>query len=497
MSQNILINVGAAETRVAVVEDGRLQHLSCTPTLGGSHNGRSRIGEIYLGRVSKVVPAIQAAFVDIGHSKAGFLGAREAQALARDAAATDETRTISDLVREGDAVLVQISKDSIGDKGPRLTASVALPGRLLVLTPQRAGIGVSHRITEEAERKRLENLGKQAVENATAEGEAPCGAILRTSAYGSTYKSLHEEVKVLLATWQDVLQAMQNSHAPKLLLRDCDPVEKALRDLPNDDTEHIILDDRKAVEDARHLCRQFLPKWESRIELFGGPEALFDAYDLEEDIATLTHRRVKLPSGGWIMIETTEALTSIDINSGHYTDGNTLETNSLNVNLEAAAEIGRQVRLRGIGGVIVIDFIHMTKAGHMDQVIETLSASLQRDGNPVVIAPPSPFGLVEVTRKRVRDPYEKRNGEPCPCCHGNGRQRRPDAVAQDVIRRIEATARAAPGHPITVTAAPDVVAWLKNQPDLSGALAIKGAANVKFQALSGNNREEFDVETTH
>lgn len=496
MNQSILINVGAAETRIAVVEGGKLQHFNAVPTLADGHHGRSRIGEIHLGRVSKVVPAIQAAFVDIGLDKAGFLGAREAQPLHHPKATAETNASISDLVREGDAILVQIIKDVIGDKGARLTAAITMPGRLLVLTPHQPGIAVSHRITDEAERKRLEQLGQQMLTHAPDALAAGAGFILRTSAFGSDFNRLFDEAKVLSDNWRDVYAAAKGARVPKLIRRDCDPVEKALRDLPNDDTEHIRLDDRKAAEDARQYCQQFLPAWENRIELFSGPEALFDAYDLEEDIAALAHRRVDLPSGGWIMVETTEALTSIDINSGRYTEGNTLENNSLSVNLEAADEIGRQVRLRGIGGVIVIDFIHMTEPDHMEQVLQTLEASLRRDGSPIVIAPPSPFGLVEVTRKRVRDPYEKRIAEPCPHCRGGARLRRPDAIAQDVIRRIEAAARAAPGAAITVTAAPEVTAWLENQPTLSDALARKGAVSVHFQARTGGNREAFDVETT-
>ncbi|MGB8601302.1 MAG: Rne/Rng family ribonuclease [Rhizomicrobium sp.] len=496
MTKSILINVGAAEVRVAVVENGRLQQLCCTPVLedGGRH-GASRIGDIFLGRVTKLVPAIQAAFVDIGMDKAGFLGAREALALAQGREIAPE-KGISGFMREGDTALVQIVKDIIGEKGARLTAAVTLPGRLLVLTPQQPGIAVSRRITDEAEHRRLEALGQRLL---TQEPEAliqNAGFILRTSAYGSDFEALWEEAKALSAIWQALLQAITAARPPKLLYRDCGPVERALRDLVHEDTDHIIFDDAGAAESARAYCRQSMPTMEGRITLFSGPGALFDRDEIENDILALAHRRVALPSGGWIMLEGTEALTSVDVNSGHYTSGNSLENNSLNVNMEAAREIGRQVRLRGIGGVIVIDFIHLTEPDHMASVTEALEQSLTWDGSPAIVAPPSPFGLVEVTRKRVREPYEKRIAEPCRHCHGEAHLRRPAAIAQDVIRRIEAAAQAAPGATIVVTAAAEVIAWLDSQEAaLRPALARKGAVTVQFTARTGDDREAFDVET--
>lgn len=496
MTKSILINVGAAEVRVAVVENHRLQQLFCTPVLeGGSRNGASRIGDIVLGRVTKLVPAIQAAFVDVGMDKAGFLGAREAQPLAQGRNAAPD-KGISGFIREGDTVLVQIVKDVIGEKGARLTAAVTLPGRLLVLTPQQPGICVSRRITDEAEHRRLEALGQRLLTEAPGTLTENAGFILRTSAFGTNFEALWEEAKALSATWCGLMQNASAARPPQLLYSDCGPVERALRDLAHEDTDHIVLDNASAVESARTYCRQSMPEMETRIILFTGPGTLFDRDEIENDILALSHRRVTLPSGGWIMLEGTEALTAVDVNSGHYTNGNYLENTSLHVNLEAAHEIGRQVRLRGIGGVIVIDFIHLTEPEHMASVTAALEQSLSWDGSPAIVAPPSPFGLVEVARKRVREPYEKRIGETCPNCYGEAHLRRPAAVAHDVIRRIEAAAQAAPGASIMVTAAAEVIAWLTSQQAaLRPALAARGAVTVQFTARTGGDREAFDVET--
>jgi len=283
---------------------------------------------------------------------------------------------------------------------------------------------------------------------------------------------------------------------PATLYRDIKPVERALREMVREETSRIVIDDAVAADAARAYCRRAMPAMESRIVSFSGPGALFDGYEIEADIEGLSHPRVPLPCGGWITVECTEALTAVDVNSGSFTRAAGIEDMGLQVNLEAAEELGRQIRLRGIGGVIVVDFIHMSDAGHTAQVLAMLEQSLTRDGRPVVIAPVSPFGLVEITRKRLREPREKLIGEICPRCRGEARVRRPGAVALDAVRRIEAAAHAAPGAPVRVTAAPEVVHWLEGQGEaLRAALARKGAVRVSWVADDSRTREAFDVET--
>jgi len=276
------------------------------------------------------------------------------------------------------------------------------------------------------------------------------------------------------------------------LHRDLSPVERALRDIVHDDTARIRIDDPAAAEQARAYCLRAMPHLGDRILLFAGPGGLFDG--IEADIDGLIHPRVKLPCGGWITIEGTEALTAIDVNSGSFTHSTAIEDTGLTVNLEAAHEIGRQLRLRGIGGLIVIDFIHMKEAGHVEAVLDALAQSLARDGVPVSIGPMTPFGLVEITRKRVREPLVERWSEDCSSCSAAGLVRRPEVVAMDVLRRIEETALAAPGKAIRVHAAPEVVHWLEAEGAVA-ALVRKGITRLEFVVEKAFPRERFEVST--
>jgi len=498
MPQEILINAGAAEIRVAVVEDGKLQALSRARTLDAQDGApevgaRSFVGDIVLGRIVKVVPAVQAAFVEIGHERAGFLGAREARCLA---AGEERDPEIGELVREGDAVLVQIVKDPIGEKGARLTAAVTIPGRLCVLAPCQSTIAVSRRIEDEAERARLMAVG-EAMAAEVGDNLIPgAGYIFRTAAVGAAPEDIHDDAVQLAHDWRAIEAARKKASPPALLHRDLGAVERAMRDIVREDTARILIDDAEAVEAARAFCRRIMPQMEDRIELFSGPGALFDTHDLETDIDGLMRSRVPLPCGGWITIEGTEALTAVDVNSGSFTHASGLEDTCIAVNLQAARELGRQLRLRGIGGLIVVDFMHMRDEEHVNRVLDALTQSLSRDGVPITISPPSPLGLVEISRKRVREAWSSQVSESCASCAGQGVVRRIDAVAMDVIRKIEAGARAAPGKAIRVHAAPEIVRWFEDQGEvLRAALARKGAARVSFEPDETYYRERFDVGT--
>ena len=501
MSKEVLINVGAGEIRVALVEDAKLQELLLERTLGlddtatRGRGGHSLVGNIVLGRVQRVLPGMQAAFVDIGLDRAGFLGAREARCLA-DLPGFEEERApkIGECVREGEEILVQVVKDPIGEKGARLSANVTIPGRLAVLVPNQPGIALSRRIEGEEERARMLALGEAMVAEGGARLVPGAGYILRTAATSVTLKDLLEDAERLAEVWQPVVERRKTAKVPSTLYHDLDPVERTLRDIVRADTARILIDDAAGLNAAQTYCRRAMPQAEGRIELFNGPGQLFDLYDLEDEIARLTDPRVPLPSGGWITIETTEALTSIDVNSGSFTAATGLEETSAKVNLEAANEIGRQVRLRGIGGLIVVDFIHLSEPANIQKVLEVLSLSISRDHTPTQILPMSEFGLVEITRKRVREPLFKLTSECCRDCAGRGRKRKPESVALDIVRQVERAAAAAPGKAVTVRAAPEVAAWLESHgEEVRNALSRRGAARVRFEPHERYAREGFDV----
>ncbi|MEJ0026305.1 MAG: Rne/Rng family ribonuclease [Rhizomicrobium sp.] len=506
MQKDVLINAGAGEIRVAVVEDGRLQDLMLERTLGledgprrksDGRTGHSLIGNIILGRVQRVLPGMQAAFVDVGLERAGFLGAREARCLA-DLPGFDEERMpkIGECVHEGQEILVQVVKDPIGEKGARLSANITIPGRLAVLVPNTPGVALSRRIEEEGERARLLALGEAMIAEGGDRLVPGAGYILRTAAGEASLADLKEDAERLAEAWRPVLAKRQLARAPATLYHDLDPVERTMRDTVRSYTTKVVIDDAAAAEAARAYCRRAMPEAESKVELFKGPGALFDAYDIEDEIARLTVPKVPLPSGGWITIEGTEALTAVDVNSGSFTASTGLEETSYHVNLEAADEIGRQVRLRGIGGLIVVDFIHLGDAKNIEKVLDTLAESLSKDHTPTQISPMSEFGLVEITRKRIRDPLVKLMSECCRSCSGHGRKRTRDSVALEVLRSVERTAALAPGKPIVVRAAAEVVKWLDDHgEEVRAALARRGAARVAFEANDAFAREGFDVST--
>jgi ribonuclease G len=440
---------------------------------------------------------MQAAFVDIGLARAGFLGAREARCLADLPGFGDEhAPKIGECVREGEEVLVQVVKDPIGEKGARLSANVTIPGRLLVLVPNQGGIALSRRIEDEAERARLTGLCEAMLAEPNGSLLAGAGYIVRSAAIGALPADLREDAERLAETWRPVQEKRQNARAPATLYHDLDPVERTMRDEVNADTTRVLIDDREALEAARAYCRRAMPEAEEKLELFSGPGTLFESFGLEEEIAQLAAPRVPLPSGGWITIEGTEALTAVDVNSGSFTEATGLEETSLRVNAEAAEEIGRQLCLRGIGGLVVIDFIHLNDPENIAKVLAVLGESLSRDRTPTQISGMSEFGLVEITRKRVRDPLVKLMTECCRPCHGQGRIRTPESVALEIVRQVERAAAAAPGKPIEVRAAPDVVRWLNaHEDDVRTGLARRGAPRVSFQARGEFGHEGFDVGT--
>jgi ribonuclease G len=513
MPRDVLINAGAGEVRVAVSDGGILDQLWLERTIGFEEvpgrkrdraaNGaaRSIVGDIILARVQRVVPAMQAAFVSIGLDRAGFLAAREARprtAIFRDDPYTDEDRQlrISDFVREGEEILVQVVKDPIAEKGARLSANITIPGRLLILVVNSPGVALSRRIEDEAERTRLTAIVSSFASDTSGELIPEAGYILRTAAMAAGEAELKEDAARLCAAWRDIAARRKNATSPATLYMDLGPIERALRDEVDGSVARVLIDDRDGVAAARTYAALAMPEMSDKIQFYDGRLPLFEAFAIEDEVATLSQPRVALPSGGWITIEATEALTAVDVNSGSYVASGGLEETSLTVNLEAAEAIGRQLRLRGIGGLIVIDFIHLAEGPNIARVLEALNAACAKGRVPTQILGMSEFGLVEMTRKRLRDPLAKRLTEDCRRCDGHGRRKTVETVAVEMMRRMERSAAAAPGKEIVLLAAPVMVRWLQaHEGEIKLALSRRGVMRFRIEAHADQRRESFDVET--
>jgi ribonuclease G len=511
MARDVLVNAGVGEVRVAVLDDGVLDQLWLERTIGlddgvkraNAHNGarRNLVGDIFLGRVQRVLPAMQAAFINIGLERAGFLAAREARprtALFRDDPYTDEDRQlkIADFVREGSEILVQVVKDPIGDKGARLSANVTIAGRLLILVANSPGVALSRRIEDEAERARLTAIVERILADNTGELVRGTGFIVRTAAIGMGDAELKDDALRLSHVWRTIREKRVWASPPAQLHSDLGPIERALRDEVDGTVDRIVIDDSRAVRIAREYAQRAMPAMADKIEHYDGRVPLFEHFGIEDEIEGLSAPRVALSSGGWITIEGTEALTAIDVNSGSYIEGVGLEDTSLKVNLEAAEAIGRQLRLRGLGGLIVIDFIHLSEPANIAHVIEALRTACAKGRVPSQILGMSEFGLVEMTRKRVRDPLAIRTTEDCRRCDGHGRRKTLETVALEILRRIERAAAAAPGRPITVRAAPVVVRWLEaHEQEIRESLSRRGTAQLRFEQSAEQRREIFEVST--
>jgi len=502
MSEEVLINVGLGEIRVAVLEEGQPVEFVLERTSEDDlkaktgRAGHSLLGNIFLGRVQRVLPGMQAAFVDVGLARAGFLGAREARCLCELTGLDEGTLPpISSCVTEGQAILVQATKDPIGEKGVRLSANVTLPGRLLVMVPNQQGVVLSRRIEDEAERERLSGLVSCLSEKFNALGVTgePAGFIVRTAAIGMGHEELVEDARRLAADWAEVRVTENKSKPPEVVFHDLDPVAKTMRDFVSMDTARVLIDDAAAYEEAIRYCKRAMPHMAERVHLANGPGTVFDEFDIDGAIEAALEPRVELPSGGWITIETTEALTAVDVNSGRYTAATGLEETSVRSNLEAAEAIVEQVRLRGTGGLIVIDFIHMNDPDNIEKVLATLNDGFEKDRVPTQVSSMSEFGLVEMTRKRVREPLEKLLTEPV-YTDGRPRMKTRGTVANELLRAIEKVAVRYPGAPISARAATEVIAWLQETHGrLVQDLQARVAGPVHLEPQCGFDREQIDV----
>jgi len=482
MSEEILINITPMESRVAVVENGVLQEVHVERT-----QRRGIVGNIYKGKVVRVLPGMQAAFIDIGLSRAAFIHAADISA--REGSSAD---SISGLVHEGQAIVVQVTKDPIGSKGARLTTNLSIPSRYLVYMPSSSHIGVSLKIEEEAERDRL----KQAVtECLAAEGlEEKGGFIIRTATEGADISAILLDIRYLHRLWEQVREQMKVCGAPTVIYEELSLPLRTLRDLAAEHTEKVRIDSRETLQKALQFVSELMPEIADRIEHYPGERPIFDLYGIEDEIQKALERKVPLKSGGHLVIDPTEAMTTIDVNTGAFVGHRNLEETVFKTNLEAALTIARQLRLRNVGGIIIIDFIDMEDEEHRRQVLRTLERQLERDYAKTNIIGITELGLVQMTRKRTRESLTQVLCEPCATCQGRGQVRTAETICYEIFREILREARAFQADGYMVLASQSVVDRLLdeesgNVADLESFIGHP----VRFQVESMYSQEQYDV----
>jgi ribonuclease G len=446
-SKQILVSAEPNELKVAVLEQGRLCEIYV------ERKGRRPLaGNIYKGKVENVLPGMEAAFVDIGLEKNGFLYVEEVM-VHEDP--DKRPKKITQMLRSGQEILVQIVKDPMGTKGARLTTSLSIPGRFMVYVPGGDGAGVSRRLPDE-ERQRLRQLCKELKIKGA-------GLIVRTAAEGVTKKELLNDVKFLEKMWQTVQGRDKGSKAPAMLYSEAEVSLKVIRDIFNDSFERILVDSQKEYDKIRSFIKKTSPKLAERVEMYQGSKPLMETYGVDAEIKQALLRRVDLPSGGYLIIEFTEALTIIDVNTGRYVGRTRLEDTIVKTNIEACKEVVRQLRLRDIGGIIIIDFIDMARLRNRQQVLDTLGKELETDRTKTYIVELSPLGLVEMTRQNVTDGLRGILTKTCPTCNGEGVIVSEESMAFDIERRLRRLAETSSNEAFLVEVHPKVAAMLIGQ----------------------------------
>lgn len=476
MYKKIIINVADHETRVALLEDETIAELFIE-----RKGTRDNTGNIYKGRVQRVLPGMQAAFVDIGLNQAAFIyvddvvreiwgdlyGRFSADGVENSGGVAgmegvevnnkDRQDNIEDLLTEGQEILVQVSKSPIGTKGARITSNISLPGRFLVLMPTSLHIGISRRIEGELERQRLKQIVTELNCN------SPMGYIVRTAAEGVQKEKIAHEMGFLKNLWNNIQKKYQTAATPALLHQELNLSLRAVRDLLLQEAEKLVIDSRKDYDSVLGLLDTFNPSLKDSVELFQGREPIFDAFNLEVDISRALKRKVWLKSGGYIIIEHTEALVAIDVNTGRYVGKHNLEETILKTNLEAVKEIAYQIRLRDIGGIIIIDFIDMEKKSNQEKVFSALSEAFLKDRSKTHILPISDLGLIQMTRKRTRKPLNRLLCDPCPYCDGEGYIVSIKTICYSIHREILRYAADMTGSRLTLRVNPEVADYLHGE----------------------------------
>ena len=482
-NEEILINVTPSEVRAAVLENGVLQEIFVERA-----DRRGLISNIYKGKVSRVLPGMQAAFIDIGLDRTAFLHASD---LTRIRNGEDqELPNIRDLIREGDELLVQVVKDPLGNKGARLTTHVTLPARHLVLLPEGEGVGISSRIEDDEERERL----RQMVDELLKERDVGCGAIVRTVAEGTEIDALAADLDYLERLWQVIRERQKSAPVKSLVHEDLSLPLRVMRDLVTVDVEQIRVDSKSDFEEMKEFADTFLPDVAPKLERYKRRRPIFDLYGIEDEIQKALDRKISLKSGGYLIFDQTEAMTTIDVHTGGSVGHRNLEETIYRTNLEAAVAIARQLRLRNLGGIIIVDFIDMEEEEHRHNVLRVFEDSMSGDHARHQITPVSPLGLVEMTRKRTRESLQHILCEDCPSCDGRGFILTAETVCFEVFREIIRQARQFDFDEALVLAHPDVVELLLDEQAAGLAdIAEQTGKTIRLQTEALYLKDQFDV----
>ena len=504
MAEEFLVNITPQETRVAVIEYGVLQELAIERS-----SSRGLVGNIYMGTVCRVLPGMGAAFMEIGLDRTAFLHVSDIAEAARKNDDNCAELSIERAVSEGDQLMVQVIKDPLGSKGARLTTHLSVPSRFLVFMPRSNTVGISQRIEDEAERQRLRDLilelrpGLRPLEELavtvdltrmSSGDDAQGGFIARTAAEGVSREELSTDMSILERMWQAIEERMKNAVAPALVHEDLPLILRTVRDISLSTAEKIRVDSEEDYARIKRFAEQFTPELVARLEHYTDERPILDLYSAEDEIHRALQRKVELKSGGHLVFDQTEAMTTIDVNTGGFVGHRNLEETIFKTNLEAAQAIARQLRLRNLGGIIIIDFIDMTDPEHQRQVLRALEKSLDRDHSKNTISEVTSLGLVQLTRKRTRESLEHILCEPCPTCEGHGSVKTTESVCFEIFREILREARQYEAQNLLVVASQEVVDRLvdeetTNIAELEEFIGIP----IRFQVETAYTQEQYDV----
>jgi len=488
MKRQILISRQDDQYHIALLEDGDLVEYHIEDT-----SEDHITGNVYLGRTDDVLPGLSCAFIDIGIGRNGFLHASDAVAISPedefDQLVLSQTQGIEELAKKGKSILVQVAKDPISDKGAKLTTNITLPGRFAVLIPSFDHIGVSHRIEDEKERERLRKIAEKVRPNGM-------GLIIRTVSVGKSEEEIRQDVEHLNELWDGILKQSQQAHSPSLIYKNPGKIINILRDIVNDDVSKIITDDVSVMERVKCYLDEYASSLVDRIEFYDESQPVFTHFGVEKELEKMLGRKVWLRSGGYIVIDQTEALTAIDVNTGKFVGKRDPEATILKTNMDAAREIAKQVRLRDIGGVIVIDFIDMKKQEHRSKVIATLTDTTFHDRSRVKILELSELGLVEMTRKRVQEAVTSSMFRKCPYCRGEGQVLTESTIFLKIEREIQQIFSTTAKKSIMVSLHPDLKDEVEERlaPKLK-ALTEQHGGRVKLRYNAQLPLDGFEIDT--